>query len=602
MQPIQPSLRNIFRSFSGASNLAATAAADSALSSLAAHGLPRFPVPATAVRVLHTPTELHDELVRSSLGARKRVHLASLYLGDGPLETSVVEAVTTSQAAIPSRQLSLLVDYHRARRKGALSLVSRIAHAPNARVHLLASPAAPTAGTIRALGGIGGMLSEVHGVQHTKLAIFDDTVLITGANLSEDYLSNRQDRYMLLRGVPELAAFMVGLLDVLADHSHSCVAVEGDDVVVKDAEPQSSSSAATASAANATAIATATAATTGAASTAARASMARGGFHDGASLSLVPPSAPPAVDPYSGLAEALSRAFADADVVRGGPHAGCAGETCYVVPMMQMGAIGLTQESDAVKALLELAAGGSTGGSTDDDDGTADSGAAMGRQPLPLLLSSPYLNPPAAYIDGLAQPLQGAANATRQHSALAAPAGTTTLLSAAPFASGFYRAGGVKGLIPHVYSALEQRLVGTAGSLGVPLRVEHYAREGWTYHAKGLWMWPEQPPQRSLDNSIGSVRDARPMPPLNGDAAARLGPVLTLIGSTNLSERSTRRDLELSVCLVTTNSAVRAMLQEEQARLRAHARDAEQVRPSEPVGPLTAFLARALAALLRTFF
>ena len=184
---------------------AAAAAADSALRSLAAHGLPRFSVPAVAVRLMHTPTELHDELLRSALGARRRVRIASLYLGSGPLETSVVEAVTTSQMANPNRQLSLLVDYHRARRKGALSLVSRIAHAPNARVDLLASPAAPAPGSISACGGLGGVLSEVRGVQHAKLAIFDDTVLFTGANLSEEYLSTRQDRYMLLSDVPQLA-------------------------------------------------------------------------------------------------------------------------------------------------------------------------------------------------------------------------------------------------------------------------------------------------------------------------------------------------------------------------------------------------------------
>ncbi|KAI9598809.1 hypothetical protein BDF19DRAFT_431471 [Syncephalis fuscata] len=39
--------------------------------------------------------------------------------------------------------------------------------------------------------------NETVGVQHTKVALFDEQVLLTGANLSHDYFTNRQDRYVL---------------------------------------------------------------------------------------------------------------------------------------------------------------------------------------------------------------------------------------------------------------------------------------------------------------------------------------------------------------------------------------------------------------------
>ena len=57
---------------------------------------------------------------------------------------------------------------------------------------------------------------------------------------------------------------------------------------------------------------------------------------------------------------------------------------------------------------------------------------------------------------------------------------------------------GIRGLIPQVYSVLEQRFVALARSRLAPLTVLHYARPGWTYHAKGLWMWPRLAPCAAL--------------------------------------------------------------------------------------------------------
>ena len=80
-------------------------------------------------------------------------------------------------------------------------------------------------------------------------------------------------------------------------------------------------------------------------------------------------------------------------------------------------------------------------------------------------------------------------------------------------------------------------------------------------------------------------------------------PLLSVIGSSNLSERSTNRDFELSMCIVTTDPSVRAQLHLEQARLREHARDATQAGAGvSGEGPLAAAVARAVARALRTLF
>ena len=41
-----------------------------------------------------------------------------------------------------------------------------------------------------------GVLGEIIGVHHQKIAIFDDKIIIGGANMSQSYFLNRKDRYM----------------------------------------------------------------------------------------------------------------------------------------------------------------------------------------------------------------------------------------------------------------------------------------------------------------------------------------------------------------------------------------------------------------------
>jgi phosphatidylserine/phosphatidylglycerophosphate/cardiolipin synthase-like enzyme len=41
-----------------------------------------------------------------------------------------------------------------------------------------------------------GVLGEIIGVHHQKMAIFDDRIIIGGANMSQSYFLNRKDRYL----------------------------------------------------------------------------------------------------------------------------------------------------------------------------------------------------------------------------------------------------------------------------------------------------------------------------------------------------------------------------------------------------------------------
>lgn len=53
------------------------------------------------------------------------------------------------------------------------------------------------------------------GVCHVKAYIFDDDVIISGANLSNTYFTMRQDRYFIVRNAALLAAHIRSFVEVV---------------------------------------------------------------------------------------------------------------------------------------------------------------------------------------------------------------------------------------------------------------------------------------------------------------------------------------------------------------------------------------------------
>jgi phosphatidylserine/phosphatidylglycerophosphate/cardiolipin synthase-like enzyme len=66
------------------------------------------------------------------------------------------------------------------------------------------------------IGSGKGVLGEVLGVHHQKIYIFDDRVVLSGANLEQNYFLNRRDRGLLIES-PELANYLFEYLQILAD-------------------------------------------------------------------------------------------------------------------------------------------------------------------------------------------------------------------------------------------------------------------------------------------------------------------------------------------------------------------------------------------------
>ena len=68
---------------------------------------------------------------------------------------------------------------------------------------------------LQRLGKASGVLGEVLGVHHQKVYIFDDRVVIGGANLSHNYFLNRKDRYLSIHS-PTLSDYLFDYLQILA--------------------------------------------------------------------------------------------------------------------------------------------------------------------------------------------------------------------------------------------------------------------------------------------------------------------------------------------------------------------------------------------------
>uniref|UniRef100_A0A8C0M066 CDP-diacylglycerol--glycerol-3-phosphate 3-phosphatidyltransferase n=1 Tax=Canis lupus familiaris TaxID=9615 RepID=A0A8C0M066_CANLF len=70
--------------------------------------------------------------------------------------------------------------------------------------------------------------NETIGLQHIKVYLFDNNIILSGANLSDSYFTNRQDRYVFLQDCPEIADFFTELVDAVGDVS---LQLQGDDTV-----------------------------------------------------------------------------------------------------------------------------------------------------------------------------------------------------------------------------------------------------------------------------------------------------------------------------------------------------------------------------------
>ncbi|CAH2037298.1 unnamed protein product, partial [Iphiclides podalirius] len=129
----------------------------------------------------------------------------------GDLEKKLLDV--TKQNLIINRKLKLdiLLDYQRGTRGeiNSRSLVQELAKAvpDQCKLSLYQTPRLQGSWS----KALPARYNEIVGLQHMKLYIADDSVILSGANCSNDYFQNRQDRYIEIQDV-DLANFYCELI------------------------------------------------------------------------------------------------------------------------------------------------------------------------------------------------------------------------------------------------------------------------------------------------------------------------------------------------------------------------------------------------------
>lgn len=170
---------------------------------------PCFPISAKNISILYEPADFYNALLEYGQKAKERITIASLYLGNGDLEKKLVKSLMDN-SQLSQLKINILLDYARGSRFANNSrkmLQPLLQQSSSCTLSLYHTPT--LRGVLKKV--MPNRWNELFGVQHMKLYIFDDTLIISGANLSNDYFTNRQDRYFVIKD-NNLCDFYDGLI------------------------------------------------------------------------------------------------------------------------------------------------------------------------------------------------------------------------------------------------------------------------------------------------------------------------------------------------------------------------------------------------------
>jgi CDP-diacylglycerol--glycerol-3-phosphate 3-phosphatidyltransferase len=349
---------------------------------------------------------------------------------------------------------------------------------------------------------VGKRFVEGWGLQHMKIYGGDDEVIISGANLSNDYFTNRRDRYMRLQD-KSLSKYMYTLLMIAARYSYRLDAVScGVEEKDRDHAPYQVS------------------------------------WDEGRELPL-----------STNLAEHGPKRWKEAmkhDIE--GMTAKWHGEklstfstsnndeVIQVVPLLQMGRLGIRQETECVPLVMQ----------------EADHPSAR------LDFTTGYFSINPQYASRI---LKGKFK--------------SNMITASPKANGFYGSRGISGHLPAAYTWLESRFWADlkAAQRDGQVTVREWYKSGWTYHAKGEYRRARRRRvvrSNSAHSHISDVFTGIWLYPPGKDR-----PSASLLGSSNFGTRSASLDLECTLLIDAVGSpSMQQRLGQEVKELAKDANDA----------------------------
>ncbi|KPA73203.1 putative mitochondrial Phosphatidylglycerophosphate synthase-like protein [Leptomonas pyrrhocoris] len=555
-----------------------------------------LPVESHTVRVLTHPTVFYEELKKKVMAAQRSITLSALYIGDGPLSTAFVgcleEKVRWAAAGGHPFSITILLDFNRMQdRKNLVTMRTLMELAERTgNASLLPTEAcdasAPHSASSRSFSsekeedfdkaddetgseatGVTvrlflyqnpskwnrffaplGRATEVLGVQHTKIFVFDQRhTLLTGANLSDDYFATRMDRYLVVEDNPLVGQWFARLVRTLNRISHPVVCrkefahtfpaetalVHGDRTAAAVAASPSSPARRVLEKAGCIVHFPASPSVKEGSPT----------LHRKSNLVILPNAL--GMDPSTDTAAFCAKTK---ELLHG--FASWARQLCaqqrvewsrydsVLFPTLQFGRAGVYHDSVIVKQLLRL--------STAEDH---------------IFLTSPYLNMYSSFVDEL---LRGSSY--------------VDCITASVQTNGWNGQRGMAGRIPLFYLQLERSFYYLMKAYHClrRVRIREFSVDGLTFHAKGLWFaghepsHPASPVSTTAAAAAAGAKDVEVEKQGGIDAAAATccpasisAPYLVAYGSTNYGYRSVHKDVEAEAFLLTTNNALRATLRRE---------------------------------------
>ncbi|GAW19473.1 hypothetical protein ANO14919_089600 [Xylariales sp. No.14919] len=437
---------------------------------------PSFKVNGSQIQIIKSPSDFYETLKTKIRHAKKRVFLSTLYIGKS--EEELIAALQEALRNNPELRLSILTDALRGTREAphpscASLLAPLITEFGPDRVEIRMYHTPNLTGLRKK--HIPKRINEGWGLQHMKLYGVDDEIILSGANLSNDYFTNRQDRYHLFAS-RDVTDYFWRLYQGVTSLSFLV-------------EPTQEAS----------------------------------GFRLRWPSSNAAPS--PLEQPEKYVSEAttvISKLITLGDYKAGPPapdHSSSSKDTTVYMlgQLSQLMRPDTSTELPVVTHLLKTLARPEYSGSS-------------------WTFTAGYFNP----------------DPTLRNLLLSTASHGNTVITASPYANGFYGSKGVSGLLPGAYTYLARRFLREIhqrkrdssivlkewrqGTVGEP--------EGWTYHAKGLWV--------TLPNEEE--------------------PSMSIIGSSNYTKRSYSHDLEAGALIVTRNEELKKRLGAEQRWLQDFAK------------------------------
>jgi len=185
---------------------------------------PSFVLPASNFDVFYEPKDFYQQLKKNFAQAQDRIYISSLYFGTDQHEYELIDAIRTSLKRNCRVRLVVLLDHLRGlridnhqKKTTSTSMFQPLIDEFPSQVEFYLFHTPLLYGVLKKF--MPNRINESWGVQHMKIYLADNKLIISGANLNKTYFVNRQDRYLQLKDSPDICQFFIDIIDVVAQNS-----------------------------------------------------------------------------------------------------------------------------------------------------------------------------------------------------------------------------------------------------------------------------------------------------------------------------------------------------------------------------------------------